>query len=111
MPYGCNDNVKGVGNLSSPACSDVNVMSLFNTTLRNQRSHGQKRYHRPNVKKSSKSRSPSGSFDDLLSHLHHPLGLHYIRTILFSLPVDFLKRLRDYALSKEAPIHFLQYTD
>ncbi|XP_063446570.1 uncharacterized protein LOC134726102 [Mytilus trossulus] len=100
MPYGCNDNIKGVGNLSSPACSDVNVMGLFNTTLRQQRSHGQKHYHRPNVKKSSKSRSPSGSFDDLLSHLHHPLGLHYIRTILFSLPVNFLKRLRDYALDK-----------
>lgn len=25
MPYGCNDNIKGVGNLLSPACSDVNV--------------------------------------------------------------------------------------
>jgi hypothetical protein len=31
MPYGCNDNIKGVGNLSSPGCSEINVMSLFNT--------------------------------------------------------------------------------
>ena len=30
MPYGCNDNIKGVGNLSSPGCNEINVMSLFN---------------------------------------------------------------------------------
>lgn len=30
MQYGCNYNIKGVGSLSSPTCSDVNVMSLFN---------------------------------------------------------------------------------
>ena len=100
MPYGCNDNIKGVGNLSSPACSDINVMSLFNTNERTKRSHGQRHYHRPNVKKSAKSRSPPETFNDLLSHLQHPLGLHYIRTILFSLPVNFLKCLRDYALDK-----------
>jgi hypothetical protein len=29
MPYGCNDNIKGVGNLSSPGCNEINVMSLF----------------------------------------------------------------------------------
>ena len=39
MPYGCNDNIKGVGNLSSPGCSEINVMSLFNTIPRTKRSH------------------------------------------------------------------------
>jgi hypothetical protein len=34
MPYGCNDNIKGVENLSSPGCSEINVMSLFNTNPR-----------------------------------------------------------------------------
>ena len=29
MPYGCNDNIKGVGNLSSPGCNEINVMSPF----------------------------------------------------------------------------------
>jgi hypothetical protein len=29
--FSCNDNIKGVGNLSSPGCSEINVMSLFNT--------------------------------------------------------------------------------
>jgi hypothetical protein len=29
MPYGCNDNIKGVGNLSSHGCNEINVMSLL----------------------------------------------------------------------------------
>jgi hypothetical protein len=36
MPYGCNDNIKGVGNLSSPGCNEINVMSLFNTIPRTE---------------------------------------------------------------------------
>ena len=54
MRYGCNDNIKGVGNLSSPGCSEINVMSLFNTSPRTNRCHGHKRIQHPNVKKSSK---------------------------------------------------------
>ena len=30
VPYGCNDRIDSVGNLTSPACSSVNVMNLFN---------------------------------------------------------------------------------
>ena len=50
MPYGCNDNIKGVGNLSSPGCSEINVMSLFNTIPRTKRSHGHKRIQHQNDK-------------------------------------------------------------
>ena len=50
MPYGCNDNIKRVRNLSSPGCSEINVMSLFNTIPRTKRSHGHKRIQHPNVK-------------------------------------------------------------
>jgi hypothetical protein len=57
MPYGCNDNIKGVGNLSSPGCSEINRMSLFNTIPRTKRSHDHKRIQHPNVKKSSKPRT------------------------------------------------------
>ena len=28
-PYGCSDNVSSVGNLTSPSCSNINVMNLF----------------------------------------------------------------------------------
>ena len=29
MPYGCNDNIKGVGNLSSPGCNELNVAMVI----------------------------------------------------------------------------------
>jgi hypothetical protein len=75
MPYGCNDNIKEVGNLSSPGCSEINVTSLFNTIPRTK-----------------------DTFNDLLSNIQKPLGIHHIRTILFSLPVSYLKDLRDFGL-------------
>jgi hypothetical protein len=31
MPYGCNVNIKGVGNSNSPENNDVTVINLFNT--------------------------------------------------------------------------------
>jgi hypothetical protein len=37
---------------------------------------------------------------DLLSNIQKPLGIHHIRTILFSLPVIYLKDLRDFGLDK-----------
>jgi predicted nucleic acid-binding Zn-ribbon protein len=100
MPDGCNYKIKGVGNLSSPGCSEINVMSLFNTIPITKRSHGHKRIHHPNVKKSSKPRTFQNAFNDLFSNIQKPLGIHHIRTILFSLPVNYLKDLRDFGLDK-----------
>lgn len=45
FPYGCNDNVDGVGNLSSPQCNNVNVMRLFNNTQGRKRYHGNRSYN------------------------------------------------------------------
>ena len=92
MPYSCNDNIKGVGNLSSPGSSEINVMSLFNTNPRAKRSHGHKIIQHPNVKKSSKPRPLQDTFNDLLSNIQNPLGIHHIHTILFSLPVNYLTK-------------------
>ena len=50
--------------------------------------HGHKRIQHPNVKKSSKPRTLQDTFNDLLSNIQKPLGIHHIRTILFSLPVN-----------------------
>ena len=33
-PYGCNDQIKGVGTLSSPSCKDTNVLGIFNKQQR-----------------------------------------------------------------------------
>ena len=48
-PYGCNDNISTIGNLSSPGCSSVNVMNLFNTHQRRNRSHGHRHYTPPRL--------------------------------------------------------------
>ena len=40
------------------------------------------------------------TFNDLLSNIQKPLGIHHIRTILFSLPVNYLNDLRDFGLDK-----------
>jgi hypothetical protein len=54
----------------------------------------------PNDKKSSKPRPLQDTFNDLLSNIQKPLGIHHIHTILFSLPVNYLKNLRDFGLDK-----------
>ena len=86
--------------MSSPGCSEINVMSLFNTIPRTQRKHGHKRIHHPNIKKAYKPRTLQDTFNDLLSNIQKPLGIHHIRTILFSLPVNYLKDLREFGLDK-----------
>ena len=78
----------------------ITVVSLFNTIPRTKRNHDHNRIQHPNVKKSSKPSTLQNIFNDLLSNIQKPLGIHHIRTILFSLPVNYLKDLRDFGLDK-----------
>ena len=100
MPYGCNDHIFEKGNLSSPGCSDVNVMSLFNRPDRKKRSHGHRHYHRPKSVICSSTIPNSETFDNLLSYMQKPLGLHHIRTSLFSFPLHNLRDFKEYALNR-----------
>ena len=75
-------------------------MSLFYTIPRSKRSHGHTKIQHPNVKKASKPRTLQDTFNDLLSNIQKPLGIHHIRTILFSLLVNYLKDLMDFGLNK-----------
>jgi hypothetical protein len=76
------------------------MMRLFNVIPRTKRSHGHKRIQHPNVKKSSKPRTLQDTFNDLLSDIQKPLGIHHISRILFALHVNNLKDLRDFGLDK-----------
>ena len=87
-PYGCNDNISSIGNLTSPGCQSVNVTSLFNGPQRRHRSHGIRKYNRPEIH--------SFSFDDLVPFLNEPLGLHHIRTKLYSVPLRKLHEIYEY---------------
>jgi hypothetical protein len=98
MLYGCNDNIKGVGNLSSPECSEINVISLFNTIPKTTMVI--KEFNIQMLKSPLNQERYKISFNDLLSNIQKPLGIHHFRTILFSLPVNYLKDLRDFGLDK-----------
>ena len=73
-PYGCNDHIDSIGNLTSPGCKSVNVLNLFDRTSRRHRSHGSRKYN--------KSEIHNVSFDGLLPFVNLQLGLHHIRTRL-----------------------------
>ena len=82
FPYGCNDKIDSVGNMSSPKCSSTNVMRLFPISNRRSRSHGHKHYNRPVIH--------NVTFDSLVPTIQKPLGVHHIRTKLYSLPLSKL---------------------
>ena len=86
-PYGCNDKIDSVGNLTSPRCSSVSVMRLFGSSQRRKRSHVHQHYNRPNF-------HADVAFDTLFPYVQQPLGLHHIRTKLYQLPVTKLRSLQ-----------------
>ena len=45
-PYGFNDQIKGVGTLSSISCKKTNIYSLFNKQSRRKRSHRKRHYNK-----------------------------------------------------------------
>ena len=49
LPYKCNGKPDNIGNLSSPGCSNVNVINMFDNTPRRKRSHGHRQYTSPQL--------------------------------------------------------------
>ena len=86
FPYGCNDMIDSLGNLSSPGFNSVNVMNIFPSSERRKRSHGHRSYRPPRIL--------DVSFDSLLKHMEVPLGIHHIRTKLYALPLHTLRTLQ-----------------
>ena len=93
-PYGCNDHIDSIGNLTSPGWQSVNVLNLFDRTSRRHRSHGSRKYNKPEIH--------DVSFNGLLLFVNLQLGLHHIRTKLYSLPLKRLHALYESTLT----LHF-----
>ena len=91
-PYGCNDHIDSIGNLTCPGCQSVNVLNLFDQTSRRHRSLGPRRYNKPVIH--------NVSFDGLLPFVNLQLGLHHIRTRLYSLPLKTLHVLYESTLTR-----------
>ena len=92
--YGFNDQIKGVGTLSSISCKKTSINSLFNKQPRRKRSHGKrhdnKRAPQPDVAMST--------LVDVVDMIEKPEGVHKINTKLFSIPFPQLRCLQELAL-------------
>ena len=95
----------GTSLLTSPGCQSLNVLNLFDRTSRRHRSHGSRKYNKPEIH--------DVSFDGLLPFVNLQLGLHNIRTKLYSLPLKRLQALYESTLTLQfadvgSPGHRLQ---
>ena len=80
-PYGFNDQIKGVGTLSSISCKKTNICSLFNKQPRRKRSRGKRRYN----KRAPQPDITMSTLVDLVDMIEKPEGVHKINTKLFSI--------------------------
>ena len=95
-PYGFNDQIKGVGTLSSTSCKKINVYTLFNKHQRWRRSHGKRHYN----KKAPKPKSSIDALITLIDMIDQPKGVHKIKTHLFSMSLPQLSSLQEIADKK-----------
>ena len=105
-PYGFNDQIEGVGTLSSTSCKKTNVYTLFNKHQRRKRSHGKRHYNK-------KAPQPESSIDALITlidMIDQPEGVHKIKTHLFSMSLPQLSSLQEIALeSTNTDFSFAEY--
>ena len=93
-PYGFNDQIKGVGTLSSIPCKKTNIYSFFNKQPRQKRSHGKRRYN----KRAPQPDVTMSTLVDLVDVTEKPEGVHKINTKLFSISFPQLRCLQELAL-------------
>ena len=90
-PYGFNDQIKGVGTLSSTSCKKTNGYTLFNKHQRRKRSHGKRHYNKT-------APQPESSIDamiTLIDMIDQPEGVHKIKTHLLSMSLPQLSSLQE----------------
>ena len=93
-PYGFNDQIKGVGTLSSTSCKKTNAYTLFNKPQRWKRSHGKRHYN----KRAPQSESSIDALITLIDMIDQPEGVHIIKTHLFSMLLPQLSSPQEIAL-------------
>ena len=93
-PYGYNDQIKGVGTLSSSSCKHTNVLGICNKQQQPKRNHGHRHYN----KKTPQLDSSIDTFINLIDSIDQPQGVHKIKTTLFSISLPKLRELQSLAL-------------
>ena len=93
-PNGFNDQIKGVGTLSSISCEKTNIYSLFNKQLRRKRSNGKRHYN----KRAPQPDVSMSTLVDLVDMIKKHAGVQNINTKLFSISFPQLRALQELAL-------------
>ena len=93
-PYGFNDQIKGVGTLSSISCKKTNIYNLFNKQPRRKRTHRKRHYN----KRDPQPDVAVSTLVDLVDMIEKPEGVHKINTKLFSISFPQLRGLQELAL-------------
>ena len=89
-PYGCNDQIKGVGTLNSPSCRSTNVLGICNKQQWKKRSHGHRHYN----KRIPQLDSSIDTYVNLIDSIDQPQSVHKIKTMLFSISLPKLHELQ-----------------
>ena len=90
-PYGCNDQIKGVGTLSSPLCKRT-VFGIFNKQ-----------------QKTPQLDSSIDTYVNLIDSIDQPQGVHKIKTTLFSISLSTLPELQ--SLAQESTNYDYEYAE
>ena len=90
-PYGFNDQIKGVGTLSSISCKKTNIYTLFN----NNRDEKDQRYYN---KRAPQPDVAMSTLVDRVDMIEKPEGVHKINTKLFSISFPQLRGLQELPL-------------
>ena len=93
-PYSFNDQIKGVGTLSSISCKKTDIYSLFNKQPRRKRSHGKKHYN----KRAPQPDVAMSTLVDLVDMTEKPEGVHKINTNLFFISFPQIRASQELAL-------------
>jgi len=91
-PFGLNDRVKGVGNVSKKYSKIGCSSQLINSQSRPNRSHGHRKHH-------NKSFHDYVNVTFLQDIYGKPGGLHLLRSLLYSIPLNLLSKLHDEILA------------
>ena len=86
-PFGLNDRVKGVGNVSKKYSKIGNSSQLINAHARPNRSHGHRKHH-------NKSFHDYVTVNLIKDTYGRTDGLHLLRSLLYSIPLNLLSKLQ-----------------
>ena len=92
-PRGCNDQIKGIGTLSSPSCKHTNVLSILTNNNDEREAMDIGNYN----KRTPQLDSSIDTFVNLIGSIDQPQGVHKIKTTLSSISLPKLRELQSLA--------------